>query len=115
MTSPPTPGPGWYPHPEGGDGYWDGTRWAEGPPQTPAGWYPDPANRSRMRYWDGSAWIGRAATAQSSVVTWGWITAFLFPLVGFILGIIAAARGEGGHGAGIIAVSVLVVVVVLSL
>lgn len=113
MSSPPTPAPGWYPHPEGGRGYWDGTRWAEAPPQTPPGWYRDPDIPSRKRYWDGSAWRGKSTLP--SVVTWGWIMAFLIWPVGLILGVIVAARGEGGHGAGIIAVSLLAAVVLLSL
>ncbi len=41
----------------------------------------------------------------------GWVMAILLPIVRVILGIIAAARGEGGQGAGTFAVSLLAFIV----
>ena len=81
--------------------------WAESPPQTPAGWYPDPYHPRQRRYWDGTSWAWPTRAGTSGVVTWGWITAFLLPGIGFVLGIIAAAKSEVGNGIGIMVVSVL--------
>jgi hypothetical protein len=58
----------------------------------PAGWYPNPEVVGVQRYWDGQRWTDHAAPGQSVIsdksawVTIGWICAFMFPLVGFVIG-----------------------------
>ncbi len=47
--------------------------------------------------------MGIAAVALS---TWGWIFAFLFPLVGFIIGIVMAASEDRG-ATGVIVTSLI--------
>jgi len=44
---------------------------------------------------------------HSGLITAAWITAFLFPLVGFILGIILTAKNRVSHGVGTMIVSVV--------
>ena len=95
----------------------------QAPPTTPAGWYPDPQMAGTQRYWDGRTWTGSVAPmAPASPVlmrpprndngleTGGWICAFLLPIVGVILGIILAARGNN-KGIGILVVSIVAMVV----
>lgn len=36
------------------------------PSMPPAAWYPDPADQSRLRYWDGSAWTDHVAVRAAS-------------------------------------------------
>ncbi|ROR91774.1 DUF2510 domain-containing protein [Nocardioides aurantiacus] len=62
----------------------------------PAGWHPDPESQGVLRYWDGQVWTnhrapGQAATApkdQSALVALGFALAILFPIGGFIVGIV---------------------------
>lgn len=43
---------------------------------------------------------------SKSLITWGWVSAFLFPIVGIILGIVNIVKAQIGHGIGQIAVSI---------
>lgn len=66
--------PGWYPHDEGTERYWDGERWvgeardtlAAPAPEVspPPGWHPDPDDPSSYRYWDGQRWTDSRAPRQ---------------------------------------------------
>jgi Protein of unknown function (DUF2510) len=89
-----------------------------GPPsaQPPPGWYPDPSGAPHQRYWDGARWTDHIApppppaqeiapppapqrSGSNSGLFWGsLVTAILFPLIGFILGIVLMARGEYALG-----------------
>lgn len=57
---------------------------------------------------------------NQTLITWGWGTivvgALFWPLMlaPFVIGIILAARGEGGHGAAMIVLSILLPIVVFS-
>ena len=87
-----------------------------------AGWYADPDGKPSERYWSGSEW-----TAQSRPMTAGTmkamaggggrtnglavvalVLAFLFPLIGLILGYVARSQikrtGEGGSGMALAAI-----------
>lgn len=78
----------------------------------PAGWYPHPSMADTQRYWNGSAWTDHIApltrpapspaqhpTARDNeaLITWGYVTAILFPIVGFIIGVVLLGR-RPGHG-----------------
>ena len=96
-------------------------------PLPPAGWYPLPSMVATQRYWNGTAWTDHIAPANAPIqphastaayrsqpepdhaglITAGWVTAALFPLVGFIIGIVLCAKGKGGHGAGAMVLSIL--------
>lgn len=115
MTSepPPPPPPGYYPNPSGtGERYWDGSRWSEPQPEpvpvTPAGWYGEGEDR---RYWDGTQWEIQSSRGDA-LVTWGLVCAFLLPLLGLILGIVALAQGKS---AAPFVVSLVTMVVYFSL
>ena len=47
----------------------------------------------------------RTAHPTDSLVTAGWVLAFVFPLVGFIIGVILLTKGKVGHGVAICCVS----------
>lgn len=88
------------------------------PPQTPpAGWFPDPEQPGTQRYWDGSQWTEQRAPAGPTVepdkgagalVVVGYITAFLLPIIGFILGLILLVRRQTGHGLAVFVISIAV-------
>ncbi len=68
----------------------------------PAGWYEDPTG-SGQRYWDGHQWgrhwidrgnADRGAPENDGLVTIGWITAILMPIVGLIVGIVVSSRND---------------------
>src|SRR4051794_39555393 len=93
-----TPGPaaGWYQNPSGpGRRYWDGQRWTEhidtAPPPPPP---PAPLYVQQGAYQPGA--YGQPAPAQGvgGLVVVGYVMAVIFPLVGFILGIVAATRKD---------------------
>lgn len=103
-------------------------------PQQPApGWYPDPGRPTTDRYWDGVKWTAqtRLGSSSSSPPSWqytgpqprsndlviaGWITAFVFPIAGLIIGVGLLTRDEQGHGIPITVVSaVMFVLYVLAL
>lgn len=96
----------------------------DSPPPTPglpaAGWYPDDRQPHTVRYWDGRAWTDQTAPTQAhaapanqwaaqaadaNLVTAGQITAVFLPIVGFIIGIVLATRGNS-KGAWIMAGSI---------
>jgi hypothetical protein len=72
----------------------------------PAGWYADPDEPATRRYWDGEEWTDwtdqtyerdlnrNQGSRNDTLVIVGWITAVLIPIVGLILGIVVAARGD---------------------
>jgi hypothetical protein len=72
----------------------------------PAGWYSDPDEPATRRYWDGDEWtdwtdqtyernLNRDKDSRNdTLVIIGWITAVLIPIVGLILGIVVATRGD---------------------
>ena len=55
----------------------------------------------------GSATDGETpgSPAAKSLITWGWVTAILFPIIGVILGIVITVKKNYGHGIGIIVTS----------
>ncbi len=94
------------------------------PPGPPAGWYPHPSMAQTLRYWDGSEWTDHIApdppsmtvvhaasstvpTMSDGVMVVGYITAVFIPIVGFIIGIVAMAKGRGGHGVIMLIISVV--------
>jgi preprotein translocase subunit SecG len=103
---------------------------ADAPPPAPAGWYVNPSGLGQ-RYWDGEAWTDSFSGAgppppESSVearpvagtsghmglIIAGYVLAVIFPIAGFILGIVAATRPQkdvSKHGVWIVVVSVLVI------
>ena len=93
----------------------------------PAGWYPDPQMPATQRYWDGKQWTHNVspmppptqpatdaapAVAQSldstTLVTSGWVMAVLFPIIGFIIGIVLLTK-RAAEGAWIMAGSLMMV------
>ena len=84
----------------------------------PAAWYADPENPRGMRYWDGGSWTEHrtdylAAPPKKEVgegmVAAGYITSFLFPVVGVVIGVILIGR-DNRHGRWIIGLSLLFMV-----
>jgi hypothetical protein len=93
------------------------------------GFYADTTTPGQERYWDGERWTDhfRAAMPQPTfaapvtptpaqsetaggIVVTGYVFAVIFPLVGFILGIVAVtrpAKTTSRHGVWIIVVSVV--------
>ncbi|MGA8745107.1 MAG: DUF2510 domain-containing protein [Solirubrobacterales bacterium] len=100
------------------------------PPQTPTptpqpqvavqaaaypGWYPDPLGGAGQRYWDGQRWLDNTPpkgtdSKNDGLVTAGWITAILFPLIGLIVGIVVSGRNDK-RGTSIIIAAVVAFVV----
>jgi hypothetical protein len=79
---------------------------------TPAGWYPDPGNASVRRYWDGSQWTSRLERSKQRppklnglTLTWAYLGSFGVPLIGFVAGVMAIRRGQGGHAAALLIVA----------
>lgn len=105
---------------------------------TPPDWYGDPLG-SGLRYWDGSAWTehvapaapaAEAAPGQEPAAEPGpdvedagdgaspleWVLSVVFallPLVGLIWGVYLMRRGDGSEPAGILAVGLSVLVLVV--
>lgn len=89
----------------------------------PAGWHEDPNDASQLRYWDGEQWTDHYAPkpptagtrddrkTNNSLAGLGWVTAFLLPFVGFIIGLVLANKGDS-RGSNIAWTSVLVFIVV---
>ncbi len=129
------PEAGWYVNPSGpGRRYWDGGSWTEHiddgaptaaqyaspsayaapPPPPQPGYFPPQANQDAPPPPPGA--YGHPGYAQPSqgvggLVVVGYITAVLLPIVGFILGIVAATRRDeprtARHGVWVIVVSVV--------
>jgi hypothetical protein len=90
------------------------------PPSVPPGWYADPHGRGQ-RYWDGVSWSEQLAPLappsfsvdKHPATTGDWVAgvllALLVPVVGFVLGIVWAAKG-GKRGTVGIACLILSVV-----
>lgn len=111
----------------------DGNAIGEARAQAKPGWYPDPGRQDAQRYWDGGTWTEQqrsAALASPSQDQWryagptsprsknvlvlGWLTALLVPPVGLVVGVIATSQGHRGHGAGIMALAILLMVYYLT-
>ena len=45
-------------------------------------------------------------THDRKFIMWGWVTAFILPLLGIILGIYNTVKGEVSHGIGQVVVSI---------
>jgi hypothetical protein len=84
----------------------------------PAGWYDNPDGNG-VAYWDGRSWIdaqlppGHSQVSkeepQVGLITVGYVTAILMPLIGFILGIVTITRpnkATAKHGTWIIVASI---------
>lgn len=85
----------------------------------PAGWYPHPQMAGTQQYWDGARWTGHIApmsyapagyaprdpATTSSLETWGWLGAFLFPIVGIVIGIMLVSRPGKNAGGWILGIS----------
>ena len=101
------------------------------PPTAPAGWYVNPSG-SGQRYWDGEQWtdsysgagppappsapVNEQPPGNMGLVVAGYVFAVLIPLVGFILGVIAATRPQkqiSKHGIWIVVVSIVITLVYL--
>lgn len=101
--------------------YREGMSEQQGPP---AGWYPHPDMTGTVRYWNGSAFTGDTAPAphsagaagpiSPSMRQMGWVCAFVFPIVGFVIGCIAASRGPKNEGTWMLVTSVVVQVLWIS-
>jgi len=94
-------------------------------PATPGGglpaaaWYADPENPQGMRYWDGARWTENrtdylAAPPKKEVgegmVAVGYLTSFLFPIVGVVIGVILMHR-DNRHGRWILGLSMVFIAV----
>jgi uncharacterized protein DUF2510 len=121
-----TPEAGWYVNPSGpGRRYWDGERWTDhvddsgptqaqyvspsisAPPPPPVYQQPPPP----PPYVYGQPQYAQPTQGASGLVVVGYITAVIIPIVGFILGIVAATRRDepqtARHGVWVIVVSVV--------
>jgi len=100
--------------------------------RAPAGWYVDPDDEALQRFWNGSRWTnsrmprgegvpleGEAieqlppkakAKANEGMVMAGYLTSFLLPIAGVVIGVILVSR-ENRHGRWIIGLSILFLVV----
>jgi len=73
--------------------------------KTPPGWYPDPGVPGMLRFWDGGRWtsqVRRAGAAKQAklnglTLTWSYLGACSVPIVGYVAGVMAFRRGQGGH------------------
>lgn len=120
-----------------GQGVGNGHHERPGEPQ--AGWYPDPRTVQQQRYWDGQRWTEDCRPIPSKVVQgtptpdhalpweWGgpqprtrknalligWITAFLLPPAGLIIGLRLLGTEERRQAVWIATVSAIVLALVL--
>jgi hypothetical protein len=88
-----------------------------------AAWYQDPENAGGMRYWDGRAWTEHRTDylaappkpkPSEGMVIAGYLTAFLLPIVGVVIGVMLLSR-DSRHGRWIIALSLLFMAVFLAI
>lgn len=92
VTEQTKPPPGYYTDGRHGDlhRWWDGERWTD-----------------EYAYRDGHRWVREELTPQNRELrTAGWVTAILFPIAGFVISIMLAARSDRVWP-GIMATSVL--------
>lgn len=61
---------------------------------------------------DGTATATRGASDALLVI--GYIAAVLMPPIGFVIGVVAIAKGRTGHGVAVMAVSLLLFVLALN-
>lgn len=82
-----TAAPGWYPHPQraGLLRYWNGRRWTEDTAPDPAA-IPVTSQQPQPK------------AERGDLVASGYLTALLFPFIGFIIGIILIIKGKTDHG-----------------
>lgn len=83
----------------------------------PPGWYPHPAMAGTLCYWTGSGWSDHLAPmpaqrpgngeVSDTVQTIGWVCAFVFPIVGFVIGCLCVSQGPKHDGWMITAVSAI--------
>jgi hypothetical protein len=88
-------------------------------PTAPPGWYPHPSMAGTQQYWDGARWTnhiapampqwrpaqGPDAEATERLETWGWVGAFIFPIVGIVIGIVLLTRPGKNAGGWILGIS----------
>lgn len=87
----------------------------------PAGWYAHPSMADTQRYWDGQQWTdhiapGSPQTAPASprteaqanhtLITVGLLSAFLLPILGFIVGVILLAKREAAAGVVVVLLAI---------
>lgn len=83
-------------------------------PDVPAGWYPDPTDPGRRRYWDGARWSSdisahtdavrqdaRPAKLPGLTLLYSYLGAGSIPIIGYVVGYMAARRGQYGHAWGL--------------
>jgi len=89
-------------------------------PNAPPGWYAHPTMANTQRYWDGDGWTDHVAPtsshaaprgSSSGLVTMGYVLAVLFPIGGFVCGLVLISKGKGQTGALVIILSVVLTVV----
>lgn len=81
------------------------------------GWYPHQDTPQALRYWDGQKWtenlapvaqpVAQSAKASDGLVVAGLITMIFIPIIGFVIGIIVAAKGRAGVGVLMLVVSLV--------
>lgn len=89
---------------------------APGPSNAAPGWYNDPTMVGTQRYWDGRRWtehaapLGGSARSEEPSATLeavGWVGAFLFTPVGFVIAIVMLTKGrKTNQAAAMLVVSV---------
>ncbi len=88
------------------------------------GWYDDPEDAGTVRYWDGNRWTESRAPVTTpdekpekagfeTVDGVGYVMAVLFPLVGFIMGLVRLNKSK--QGVWIVVVSVLAFIIWLAI
>ncbi len=98
---PAQPAPGWFRNPEApGQRYWDGTKWTENYADDQGQVLPVPPPPAAVT----------GEQKGDGLVPVGYILGVLFPIIGFVIGIVLLAR-RNNHGAGVMVVSVVAFVV----
>lgn len=74
--------------------------------QTKAGWYPRPDMQNTLGFWDGAAWTDQTAPGgaagepaddrqhASNLVLAGLVLAAVFPVAGFVVGVVLLAKRQ---------------------
>jgi hypothetical protein len=50
----------------------------------------------------------REYSPEERLIAWGWLTAFVFPLVGFVIGTILLTRNRVGSGVGMMILAIVI-------